>query len=82
MSGIVLAILGVALSPTILGWMQVPKKVLGLAVIYLRVYFVGMPALMLYNFGAAILRAIGDTKRPLYFLAILSNVSLDILENI
>ena len=68
-SGVVLAILGVVLSPTILRWMQAPEEVLSLAVIYLRVYFVGMPALMLYNFGAAILRAIGDTKRPLYYLA-------------
>ena len=79
-SGIALAILGVALSPTILRWMQVPKKVLGLAIVYLRVYFVGMPALMLYNFGAAILRAIGDTKRPLYFLAVAGvvNVTLNL----
>lgn len=69
-SGIFLAIVGVVLSPTILRWMQAPEEVLSLAVIYLRVYFLGMPALMLYNFGAAILRAIGDTKRPLYFLAI------------
>ncbi len=75
-SGIVLTILGVALSPTILGWMQVPPKVLGLAVVYLRVYFIGMPALMLYNFGAAILRAIGDTKRPLYFLSVAGVVNV------
>ena len=70
LSGVILAIFGVVLSPTILKWMQAPEEVLELAVVYLRVYFVGMPALMLYNFGAAILRAIGDTKRPLYFLAI------------
>ena len=79
-SGVILAILGVVLSPTILRWMQAPKEVLSLAVVYLRVYFVGMPALMLYNFGAAILRAIGDTKRPLYFLAIAGvvNVTLNL----
>ncbi len=79
-SGVILAILGFVLSPTILRWMQAPKEVLSLAVIYLRVYFVGMPALMLYNFGAAILRAIGDTKRPLYFLAIAGvvNVTLNL----
>ena len=79
-SGVVLAILGVVLSPTILRWMQAPKEVLSLAVVYLRVYFVGMPALMLYNFGAAILRAIGDTKRPLYFLAVAGvvNVTLNL----
>lgn len=79
-SGVVLAILGVILSPTILRWMQAPEEVLSLAVVYLRVYFVGMPALMLYNFGAAILRAIGDTKRPLYFLAVAGvvNVTLNL----
>ena len=75
-SGIALAVLGVLISPTILRWMQAPKEVLSLAVVYLRVYFVGMPALMLYNFGAAILRAIGDTKRPLYFLAIAGVVNV------
>lgn len=69
-SGIFLAMIGAVLSPTILRWMQAPEEVLSLAVVYLRVYFLGMPALMLYNFGAAILRAIGDTKRPLYFLAV------------
>ena len=79
-SGVILAIIGAILSPTILSWMQVPKEVLPLAVVYLRVYFIGMPALMLYNFGAAILRAIGDTKRPLYFLAIagIVNVTLNL----
>lgn len=79
-SGVVLAILGLALSPTILRWMHAPEEVLSLAVIYLRVYFVGMPVLMLYNFGAAILRAIGDTKRPLYYLIVagIVNVSLNL----
>ena len=79
-SGVILAILGVVLSPTILRWMHAPEEVLSLAVIYLRVYFVGMPALMLYNFGAAILRAIGDTKRPLYYLIVagIVNVSLNL----
>lgn len=79
-SGVILAIIGVIVSPTILRWMQTPEEVLSLAVVYLRVYFVGMPALMLYNFGAAILRAIGDTKRPLYFLAVAGvvNVTLNL----
>ncbi|HIR19240.1 MAG TPA: polysaccharide biosynthesis C-terminal domain-containing protein, partial [Candidatus Pelethomonas intestinigallinarum] len=45
-----------------------PEDVIGLAAVYLRIYFCGMPGNMLYNFGAAILRAQGDTKRPLYFL--------------
>ena len=55
--------------------------VLGLATLYLRIYFCGMPVNMLYNFGAAILRAQGDTRRPLYFLAIagVTNVALNLL---
>ena len=48
--------------------MQAPEEVIGLAELYLRIYFVGMTATMIYNFGSAILRAIGDTKRPLYYL--------------
>lgn len=75
-SGIGLAILGVFLSPIMLKWMQAPEEVLSLAAVYLRVYFIGMPALMLYNFGAAILRAIGDTKRPLYYLVIAGAVNV------
>ena len=45
-----------------------PEDVLDQSVLYMRIYFLGMPVLMLYNFGAAILRAVGDTRRPLYFL--------------
>ncbi|MDD3346896.1 MATE family efflux transporter [Oscillibacter sp.] len=68
LSGIFLAVLGVCGAKTILVWMQAPPQVLNLAVLYLRIYFLGMPAMMLYNFGAALLRAVGDTRRPLYFL--------------
>ena len=50
--------------------MGTPEDVLDQAVLYMRIIFVGMPALMVYNFGAAILRAVGDTKRPLLFLLI------------
>ena len=66
--GVLLTIIGVVGAPIILEWMQTPPEVLGLAVIYLRTYFAGMTAMMIYNFGAAILRAVGDTKRPLYYL--------------
>ena len=69
-SGVILAIIGVFAAPVILKWMDAPAEVLPLAAIYLRVYFLGMPAMMLYNFGAAILRSVGDTKRPLIYLAI------------
>ena len=67
-SGVVLMGLGLLLSRQMLELMGSPEDVLGLAAVYLLIYFCGMPGNMLYNFGAAILRAQGDTKRPLYFL--------------
>ena len=67
-SGIALTVVGVLGAGQILIWMQAPENVRGLATIYLRIYFLGMPATMLYNFGAALLRAVGDTRRPLYYL--------------
>ena len=48
--------------------MATPEEVLGQAALYIRIYFIGMPAMLIYNFGAAVLRAIGDTRRPLYYL--------------
>lgn len=68
LSGLFLTVLGIVLAPTVLKMMQTPDDVLNLAVIYLRTYFCGMTAVMVYNFGSAILRAIGDTQRALYFL--------------
>lgn len=67
-SGLILTIIGVFGAKQILIWMQTPEEVLNLAALYLRIYFIGMTATMIYNFGSAILRAIGDTKRPLYYL--------------
>ena len=67
-SGILLTVIGVVAARQILSWMQAPEEVIGLAELYLRIYFIGMTATMIYNFGSAILRAIGDTKRPLYYL--------------
>jgi len=80
-SGGVLAVVGFVVSPLLLGWMSTPETVLPLATLYLRIYFLGMPAMMLYNFGSAILRAIGDTRRPLYYLmaAGVLNVVLNLL---
>lgn len=80
-SGIFLTIVGIAGAPAILKLMKTPGKVLDLAVTYLRVYFVGMTAMMIYNFGAAILRAKGDTKRPMYFLVLAGviNVILNLI---
>lgn len=60
---------GILVARPILELMGTPEDVLPQSVLYMRLYFVGMPAFMVYNFGAAILRAIGDTKRPLYFLS-------------
>lgn len=67
-SGIFLAVAGFFLSRGMLELMSSPEDVIDLAVLYLRIYFMGMPANLLYNFGAAILRAQGDTRRPLYYL--------------
>ncbi|MCH5281933.1 MAG: MATE family efflux transporter [Lachnospiraceae bacterium] len=69
-SGIILTIVGCFGAKTILIWMKTPEEVLPLATLYLRIYFLGMTATMVYNFGSAILRAVGDTRRPLYFLTI------------
>jgi len=74
--GAVLTVIGVVGAPVILEWMQSPPEVFGLAVIYLRVYFAGITATMIYNFGSSILRAIGDTKRPLYYLSIAGVVNV------
>ena len=80
-SGVIMAFVGVAMSRTALELMATPGDVINLSAVYLRIYFMGMPFFMLYNYGAAILRAVGDTKRPLVFLiaAGLTNVVLDLL---
>ncbi|MDE6916320.1 MAG: MATE family efflux transporter [Lachnospiraceae bacterium] len=67
-SGLLLTVVGLAGAPRLLALMQAPPEVLDLAVLYLRIYFLGMASMMVYNFGSAILRAVGDTKRPLYYL--------------
>ena len=67
-SGLFLSVAGIAGARRILIWMQTPEEVLGLATLYLVIYFLGMTAMMVYNFGSAILRAVGDTRRPLYYL--------------
>ncbi len=79
--GVILAIVGFIFSPEILELMNATEGQLPLASMYLRIYFLGTPALMVYNFGSAILRAVGDTKRPLYFLttAGVLNVILNII---
>lgn len=68
LSGFFLLFLGAVVARPILTLMGTPDQVLGMAVTYLRIYFLGMPFIMIYNFGAAILRSRGDTRRPLYIL--------------
>ena len=67
-SGIFLLILGVTVTRTLLIWMGSPDDVLDQSSLYLKIYFLAMPATLLYNFGSSILRAVGDTKRPLFYL--------------
>ena len=79
-SGIATLIIGVFFSGFFLKLMDTPDDVIDLATLYMRIYFLGMPALMVYNFGSAILRAMGDTMRPLFFLTIsgIINVALNL----
>lgn len=65
-----LAVIGILISNPILAMMGTPDEVLPLSTIYMQIYFAGMPAMMIYNFGSAVLRAKGDTARPLMYLAI------------
>ena len=78
-SGIMMAVIGVLLAKWALEIMGTPDDVIGQSALYMRIYFMGMPFFMLYNYGAAILRAIGDTKRPLIFLIIsgIANAALN-----
>ena len=69
-SGVALIFIGVLLARPLLELMGTPEDVIDQATLYMQIYFVGMPATMLYNFGSAILRAVGDTKHPLYFLLV------------
>ena len=80
-SGLFLVFLGLFTSRFWLELMGTPDDVIDKSTIYMRIYFAGMPATMVYNFGSAILRAVGDTKRPLYFLCLSSvmNIALDLL---
>lgn len=66
--GIIMIFVGQVVSRPMLELMQTPDDVIELSSLYMKIYFMGMPGFMLYNFGAAILRAAGDTKRPLYYL--------------
>lgn len=74
--GTVMIFVGIFLAEPLLTLMGTPDDVLSQAALYMRIYFIGMPAIMLYNFGAAILRALGDTQRPLIFLMVAGVVNV------
>lgn len=80
-SGIILTVMGIIGTRFILQFMQVPVEIFGLASLYLKVYFAGITASMVYNFGSALLRAKGDTRRPMYYLlfAGIINVILNLI---
>jgi putative MATE family efflux protein len=80
-SGAILTVVGILGARLFLSLMNTPEDVISLAAVYLRVYFLGITASMIYNFGSAVLRAIGDTRRPLYYLLIAGalNVPLNLL---
>jgi len=74
--GVILTIFGVIAAKPLLTLMSVPSDVIELSTLYLRIYFLGVTAMLVYNYGASILRAKGDTKRPLYFLTIAGVVNV------
>lgn len=67
--GVFFGTMGFVFSKSILELMETPSNIIDASVLYVRIYFIGMPAAMVYNFGSAVLRAVGDTKRPLLFLS-------------
>lgn len=80
-SGFCLLVIGTLFARPILEWMGAPLSVIDLAAEYLGVYFMGMPFIMIYNYGAAIMRSMGDTRRPFYSLIVAAvvNIVLDLL---
>ncbi|MBQ9995386.1 MAG: MATE family efflux transporter, partial [Clostridia bacterium] len=79
--GVIVGAFGCLCSGTFLKWMGTPDDVLPLSTTYLAIYFLGTPASLIYNFGASILRSVGDTKRPLFFLTLSGfiNVALNLV---
>lgn len=80
-AGVGMSVVGVLVTPTLLRWMNTPESVMGSSVLYFRIYFGGLLTTALYNIGSGIFRALGDSRRPLYFLILstLVNVVLDLL---
>lgn len=80
-AGVLMMVGGIIAAPAMLRAMDTPPEVLDFAVLYIRIYFAGMIPNLIYNMGSGILRAVGDSKRPLYFLiaSCLTNIVLDLL---
>lgn len=68
--------IGLSFCAPLLRWMGTPEDIIGLSTLYMRIVFAGMPASMVFNFGAAILRAVGDSRRPMYFLVVSGAVNV------
>ncbi len=81
LGGILLTVVGIVISPTILRWMGTPEEVMTNSVVYFRIFFGGSLFNLVYNMGAGILRAVGDSRRPLYYLCVSSvvNIVLDLV---
>lgn len=80
-SGLIMTVVGVVFADKLLMLMDTPAEVIDLSALYLRIYFAGMVAMMIYNFGSSLLRSKGDTKRPLYYLTFsgIINVVLNLI---
>lgn len=74
--GVMMIFVGYFASAPMLKLMATPDDVINLSILYMKIYFMGMPGMMAYNFGSAILRSAGDTKRPLYFLTVAGVVNV------
>lgn len=81
LAGLAMTVIGLPITPAILSWMQTPADTMAESVLYLRIYFAGTVFMLLFNMASSILRAVGDSKRPLYYLIIccFCNIFLDLL---
>lgn len=81
LGSIVISVLGIALTPSMLAWMHTPEEIMADSVLYLRIYFAGILFVFIYNMGSSVLRSIGDSKNPLYYLIICCfiNIVLDVV---
>jgi putative MATE family efflux protein len=76
LGGLIVTVAGILLCEPLLNLMGTPQDILDLAVLYMKIYFIGIPATMVYNFAAAILRSVGDSRRPMYYLVIAGIVNV------